>query len=82
LDWPRAWRCRHGGLAGTVPVVNEPCRQRDRAGRLLLQMTRRLIHAHRSYRFAVCGNGRPALAAERTVRADSLPAGHSFLNSP
>jgi len=64
-----------------VPVLT-PDQQRDIGyGRLFLdQLTRSYIREHLTYRFQICADGRAALAAERALRAGSLPAGRPFLN--
>jgi hypothetical protein len=59
-----------------VPALTSGQQRDIGAGRLLLdQMTRSFIREHLSYRFVVHQDGAQALAAERAVRAGSLPQG-------
>jgi hypothetical protein len=64
-----------------IPALT-PAQQRDIGrGRLLLdQLTRAYIREHLTYRFQVSRDGSAALAAERAIRAGSLPAGWPYLN--
>jgi hypothetical protein len=59
-----------------------PDQQRDvGCGRLLLdQLTRFYIREHLTYRFRIYPDGASALAAERAIRAGSLPVGQPYLN--
>lgn len=59
-----------------------PAQQSDiGSGRLLLdQLTRTYIHDHLTFRFQVYRDRTAALAAERAIRAGSLPAGRPHLN--
>jgi hypothetical protein len=64
-----------------VPALT-PDQQHDIGCGLLVldQLIRAYIHQHLSYRFQVCPDGMAALAAERAIRAGSLPAGRPYLN--
>lgn len=64
-----------------IPVLTpEQQREIGRAHLLLDQLTRNYIREHLSYRFLVVRDGAEAHAAERAVRAGSLPTGRPYLN--
>jgi hypothetical protein len=64
-----------------VPVLTPDQQREIGCGRLLLdQLTRSYTREHLTYRFQICPDGAAALAAERAIRAGSLPAGQPYLN--